>query len=61
MLNTVSELAVIYFQIGGIAGFGIGAIAQVIEGKSRDWTLWTSVALTLFWPLIFLDVARRGK
>lgn len=61
MFETISELAVIYFQVGGIAGFGLGALAQVIEGKSQDWTLRTSLAVTLFWPFIFLDAARSGK
>lgn len=61
MLDNISEFAVWYFQIGGITGFGIGALAQVIQGKSRDWTLWTSVIVTLFWPFVFFSAATSSK
>lgn len=58
MLEIISEWSVIYFKVGAILGFGIGALAQVIAGTSRDWTLSTCLALTIAWPLIFHYVAR---
>lgn len=58
MLDLVSEWSVVYFKVGGIIGFGIGALAQVISAHtSRDWTLTTSVLLMMFWPYLLWDAA----
>lgn len=61
MFQIISEWSVIYFQVGGIIGFGLGALAQIIKGKSRDWTLITSIALTLLWPYLLWDAAFGGR
>lgn len=57
MLETISEWAVIYFKVGAIAGFGIGAIAQLLSARiTGDWTLRTCLTLACFWPMLILDV-----
>lgn len=59
MLEIISEWATIYFKVGAILAFGLGAVAQIIQGKSRDWTLTTSLVLTLFWPYLLWDAIFR--
>jgi hypothetical protein len=60
MLEVISEYARTYIQVGAIAGFGIGALAQVIQGTSRDWTLGTCLIITLVWPMIIWDVVKAN-
>lgn len=57
MLDLVSELATLYFKVGAVIGFGIGALAQIIQGKTRDFTFWTCIVLTLFWPMLLWEAA----
>lgn len=57
MLEIISEWSTIYFKVGACFGFGIGAVAQVIQGTSRQWTLITCLLLTMFWPMLFWDAA----
>ena len=60
MLETISEWSTIYFKLGACLGFGIGALAQVVETK-RDWTFFNCVIITCLWPVIILEVWTRSR
>ena len=58
MLETISEWSIIYFKVGAILGFGIGALAQLFRGQtSRDWKLRECLIITLVWPFLFWEAA----
>jgi len=58
MFQIISEWAVLYFKVGGIFGFGLGAIAQVIKTK-EDWTVLYPILITCCWPGVFIEAWRR--
>lgn len=61
MLETVSEYAVVYFKVGGIIGFGIGALAQVVKETGRNWRFGDCLILAAFWPFVVISMLKARR